>query len=234
MQESWHVSVGRHSWICGGRHDKEGAYNAGEEYDRSEGAGASDGSVFGFEEVAFNGGERRESCRLGDGASCFAPGAGGGVRLVADFHLIAPKGANRARRIVGRGSSSGRGTTSGRGTKGQQARAGHKAYVGFEGGQMPLYRRVPRRGFSNCAFKKEYAVVNVGALEFVYAPGETVNRQTLIEKGLVKGRVPFIKILADGELTKSIVVRVDRVSARAQEKIQQAGGSVECIEAQER
>ena len=94
---------------------------------------------------------------------------------MADFVLSAPEGANKKRRIVGRGSSSGRGTTAGKGNKGQQSRSGGKTYIGFEGGQMPLYRRIAHRGFSNYPFKKEFVVVNVTVLEKKYSAGETVN-----------------------------------------------------------
>src|SRR5574344_958288 len=105
---------------------------------------------------------------------------------MSDFVLSAPQGANKKKRIVGRGSSSGRGTTAGKGNKGQQSRSGGKTYVGFEGGQMPLYRRIAHRGFSNYPFKKEYSVVNVCDLEAKYASGETDDKTTLIGKGLIK------------------------------------------------
>ena len=104
---------------------------------------------------------------------------------MSDFVLSAPQGANKKKRIVGRGSSSGRGTTAGKGNKGQQSRSGGKTYVGFEGGQMPLYRRIAHRGFSNYPFKKEYSVVNVSLLEEKYSDGESVNKETLVAKGLI-------------------------------------------------
>lgn len=142
-----------------------------------------------------------------------------------DFNLHAPEGANKRKRIVGRGQGSGRGTTAGRGNKGQKSRSGGKTYVGFEGGQMPLYRRLAHRGFSNYPFKKEYEIVNLGDIQNRFQDGEVVNATSLITKGLVK-KVGLIKILADGEFTKKLNFVVDAVSASAKEKIEKAGGSV--------
>jgi large subunit ribosomal protein L15 len=145
---------------------------------------------------------------------------------MSDFNLSAPHGANKKKRIVGRGSSSGRGSTAGKGNKGQQSRSGGKVYVGFEGGQMPLYRRIARRGFSNYWFKKEFAIVNLRDLEERFSDGETVNKETLVLKGLANKADELIKVLGDGELTKKLTVAVDKVSASAKEKIEKAGGSV--------
>ena len=145
---------------------------------------------------------------------------------MADFELHAPRGANKKPKRVGRGSSSGLGTTAGKGNKGQQSRSGGKTYVGFEGGQMPLYRRIAHRGFSNARFKKEYAIVNVSSLEKLYADGETVNRESLVAKKLVDKSAPLIKVLGDGDITKKLTVDVDKVSASAKEKLVKAGGSV--------
>ena len=146
---------------------------------------------------------------------------------MSDFLLHAPEGANKKPKRVGRGSSSGLGTTAGKGNKGQQSRSGSAVpYVGFEGGQMPLYRRIAHRGFSNYPFKKVYAVVNVEALEQKFAAGETVDKASLKAKGLVKSSSCLIKILGNGDLTKSLTVNVDKVSASAKAKIEKAGGSV--------
>lgn len=145
---------------------------------------------------------------------------------MSDYNLHAPYGANKKKRIVGRGSSSGLGTTAGKGNKGQQSRSGGKVYVGFEGGQMPLYRRIARRGFSNYWFKKEYAIVNLAELEAKFADGETVNRESLVLKGLVKKADVLIKVLGDGDITKKLTVSVDKVSASAKEKIEKVGGTV--------
>ncbi len=150
---------------------------------------------------------------------------------MSDFLLHAPEGANRPKRRVGRGSSSGLGSTAGKGNKGQQSRSGSAVpYVGFEGGQMPLYRRIARRGFSNAVFKKEYAIFNVNQLEEKYSDGETVNKETLIKKGLLKKVALPVKILGDGNLTKKLSVDVDKVSASAKDKIEKAGGSVKVSE----
>jgi large subunit ribosomal protein L15 len=145
---------------------------------------------------------------------------------MSDFNLYAPEGANKKKRIVGRGSSSGRGTTAGRGNKGQQSRSGGKVYVGFEGGQMPLYRRIAKRGFSNYPFRKDNEVFNLSDIEVRYENGETVNRESLVVKGLLKKVDAPIKILGDGALTKKLTVDVDKVSASAKEKIEKVGGSV--------
>ena len=145
--------------------------------------------------------------------------------MAHDFDLHAPAGANRKKRIVGRGQGSGRGTTSGKGNKGQQARSGGKTYGGFEGGQMPLYRRLAHRGFSNYPFKKEWQIVNLGEIDKRYAASETVDPATLYQKGLIKGNAP-VKILALGDLSKSLNFKVAAISASAKEKIEKAGGTV--------
>ena len=145
---------------------------------------------------------------------------------MSELVLSAPQGANKKKRIVGRGSSSGRGTTAGRGNKGQQSRSGGKTYVGFEGGQMPLYRRIARRGFSNYPYRKEYAVVNLELIAAKFAEGDTVNRESLIEKGLLKKSALLVKILGNGDVDKKLTVCADKVSTEAKEKIEKAGGSV--------
>jgi large subunit ribosomal protein L15 len=142
-----------------------------------------------------------------------------------DFDLHAPKGANKKKRIIGRGQGSGRGTTAGKGNKGQKARSGGKTYVGFEGGQMPLYRRLAQRGFSNYPFRKEVQIVNLKEIEKCYETSETVSLGSLIKKGLAKETVP-VKVLGNGEITKGLTFVVFAVSTAAKEKIEKAGGSV--------
>ncbi len=137
---------------------------------------------------------------------------------------------HRVKRL-GCGESSGHGKTSGKGHKGQKARSGGSIRLGFEGGQMPLIRRLPKRGFNNAAFKTVYATVNVGDLN-AFDDGVTVNETSLLEKKLIRGNYDGVKILANGDLTKKLVVAVDKVSAAAVEKIQKAGGSVESVAAQ--
>ncbi|HRY71618.1 MAG TPA: 50S ribosomal protein L15 [Spirochaetia bacterium] len=146
---------------------------------------------------------------------------------MSDFNLHAPEGATKRKRIVGRGQGSGLGTTAGKGNKGQQSRSGGKTYPGFEGGQMPLYRRLPHRGFKNTMFRKDWQVVNLRDLETKFEAGETVDGVSLRAKGLVKKAEGLVKILGDGELSKALTVSVDKVSAQALEKIQKAGGKVE-------
>ena len=145
--------------------------------------------------------------------------------MAHDFNLHAPVGANKKKKILGRGQGTGRGTTAGKGNKGQKARSGGKTYVGFEGGQMPLYRRLAQRGFSNYPFKKEWQIVNLGEIEKRFEAGETVNLASLHEKGLVKGVEP-IKILAMGDFSKKLKFEVAAVSASAKEKIEKAGGEI--------
>ncbi|MGN0729358.1 50S ribosomal protein L15 [Treponema sp.] len=149
---------------------------------------------------------------------------------MTDFTLRAPEGANKKPKRVGRGSSSGLGTTAGKGNKGQQSRSGKGTpYVGFEGGQMPLYRRIAQRGFSNSPFKKEFAIVNLVDLEAKFADGETVNRESLKAKGLIGKVIDGIKILGNGDVSKKLTVEAEKVSAGAKEKIEKAGGSVKVI-----
>ena len=141
--------------------------------------------------------------------------------------LSAPQGANKNPKRVGRGSSSGLGTTAGKGNKGQQSRSGGITYVGFEGGQMPLYRRIAHKGFSNYPFKKEYVCINVELLNAKYNDGETVNNESLVAKGFISSKSKaLVKVLGNGEITKKLTVAVDKVSESAKAKITAAGGSV--------
>ena len=140
-------------------------------------------------------------------------------------NLAPKKGANRDRKRVGRGQGSGRGRTATRGHKGAKSRSGYGTRPGFEGGQMPLQRRVPKRGFNNI-FRKEYAIVQVSDLE-VFEAGSRVDREALAEAGLIDKKTKLVKVLANGELSKSLTVAVDKISAGAQKKIEAAGGSIE-------
>ena len=137
-----------------------------------------------------------------------------------------PRGARKKRKRVGRGPSSGHGGTSGKGHKGQKARSGGGVRIGFEGGQMPLFRRLPRRGFSNDRFKRSSSVVNVGTLETVFSAGEVVGPERLVEAGLVPNLRRPIKLLGSGEITRKLEVHVHEVSESAKAKIEAAGGSV--------
>lgn len=145
--------------------------------------------------------------------------------------LSAPQGANKNPKRVGRGSSSGLGTTAGKGNKGQQSRSGGKTYVGFEGGQMPLYRRIAHKGFSNYPFKKEYVCINVDLLNAKFNDGETVDKAALIAKGFISAKAAsLVKVLGNGEITKKLNVVVDKVSESAKAKIEKAGGTVKLAE----
>lgn len=137
------------------------------------------------------------------------------------------KGAKRRRVRVGRGEGSGRGKTSGKGHKGQMARKGHKRKVGFEGGQMRLLRRIPKRGFNN-PVRKDYIGINVGRLS-VFDSGTEITSAVLKAKGLASGNAFGIKILGQGDLDKKLVVKVAAFTASAREKIESAGGSCEVV-----
>ncbi len=136
---------------------------------------------------------------------------------MSDFDLHPPAGATHKKKIVGRGQGSGLGTTAGRGNKGQQSRSGGKTYPGFEGGQMPLYRRIAMRGFNNKNFRNEFQIVNLVAIENSFEAGEIVNVENLMAKGLVRKADMPVKILGDGSLTKALSFVVDKVSAQAKE-----------------
>ena len=137
------------------------------------------------------------------------------------------EGAKKSRKRIGRGNSSGYGTTAGRGYKGQLSRSGGGKGAGFEGGQQPLAMRLPKLpGFTNHS-RVEYAPVNVSRLDALFADGDVVDGASLVEKGVIKAEFIPVKVLGDGELTKSLTVRVDKVSASAQAKIEAAGGKVE-------
>lgn len=139
--------------------------------------------------------------------------------------LSPPKGARSARKRVGRGKGSGLGRTAGRGEKGLRARSGGGTKPGYEGGQMPLQRRIPKRGFVN-AFRKEYAIVHVKDLNR-FDPGAVVDLAALSSAGLVKNVRDGVKLLADGELTRPVTVKVDKASQAAFRKVAAAGGTVE-------
>ncbi|MBK1792677.1 50S ribosomal protein L15 [Persicirhabdus sediminis] len=144
-----------------------------------------------------------------------------------NLHNLQPRpGAKHRIKILGRGESSGLGKTSGRGHKGQKSRSGGGVRPGFEGGQMPLHRRLPKRGFNNTRFQDTIVIVNVGDLETRFEDGATVNEETLRAANLIKGSFDAIKVLGTGELSKKLTVSVDALSASAKEKIEKAGGTI--------
>jgi len=143
-------------------------------------------------------------------------------------NLKPPKGATRNRKRVGRGPGSGLGKTAGRGSKGAQSRSGYKQKRGFEGGQMPLHRRLPKRGFHN-PFRVEYAVVNLDDLAARFAAGAVVTPEVLRAERLVTTKQP-IKVLARGEIAVALTVKAHKFSEKAAEKIAAAGGSVETLQ----
>lgn len=144
-----------------------------------------------------------------------------------NLHNLKPRpGAKHRIKRLGCGESSGLGKTSGRGHKGQKSRSGGGVRPGFEGGQMPLHRRLPKRGFNNTRFQDKIAVVNVASLEERFEDGATVNMESLKAARLIKGTYDGIKILGDGDLEKKLTVEGCKVSASAKEKIEKAGGSV--------
>ncbi len=150
------------------------------------------------------------------------------------LHNLQPRPGSRHRvKRLGCGESSGHGKTSGKGNKGQKARSGGSIRLGFEGGQMPLIRRLPKRGFNNAAFHQHYAIINVDDLS-AFKAGTAVNEQLLRESKLVRGDFVGIKILGDGELKHGLKVEADKVSAAAREKIEKAGGTITLREKAER
>jgi large subunit ribosomal protein L15 len=141
--------------------------------------------------------------------------------------LKPPAGQNKSRRRIGRGMGSGRGKTAGRGQKGQRSVSGYRKMRGFEGGQMPLHRRLPKRGFSNYPFRKEYAIVNVGVLEKL--EGDSFDPGRLLDLGVIRKLQDGLKVLGAGELRRALNVRAHLFSKSAAEKIKAAGGSAEVI-----
>ncbi len=143
-----------------------------------------------------------------------------------ELHNLKPNpGAKHRTKRLGSGESSGLGKTSGKGNKGQKARSGSGTRVGFEGGQMPLHRRLPKRGFNNFDFRDVFIVVNVGDLDDRFESGSLINEKSLREAGLVNGPCDKIKLLGDGEVEKAFTVCFHKVSKTAREKIEKAGGS---------
>ena len=143
------------------------------------------------------------------------------------IHELSPApGSNKPVKRIGRGPAPGQGKTAGKGHKGQKARAGRGMRPGFEGGQMPLQRRLPKRGFNNI-FAKEIAIVNVSALNDAFEAGAVVDTAALIAAGLVKKELDGVKILGNGELTKALTVKANAFSKEAKAKIEAAGGTAE-------
>jgi large subunit ribosomal protein L15 len=149
--------------------------------------------------------------------------------VVRQDNISPPHGARRAMKRVGRGNGSGHGTYSGRGCKGQKSRAGYKMRPGFEGGQLPLIKRLPRkRGFTNI-FRTEYSTVNIDRLN-AFEPGSEVTPEELVVAGIVKSLQNPIKILADGDINRPLTVKANKFSASARAKIEAAGGKAEEVE----
>ena len=143
------------------------------------------------------------------------------------LHNYSPNpGAKKRVKRLGCGESSGHGKTSCKGHKGQKARSGSGTRVGFEGGQMPLHRRLPKRGFNNHDFRDVFGVVNVGDLDGRFEAGAVINEESLRASGLLNGRCDKVKLLGDGEVEKAFTIEVDKVSASARQKIEKAGGSI--------
>jgi large subunit ribosomal protein L15 len=142
------------------------------------------------------------------------------------LHTMKPRPGSRHRtKRLGIGESSGHGKTSGKGHKGQKARSGGSIRLGFEGGQMPLIRRLPKRGFNNANFKKNYAIVNLDDLND-FADGVTIDETALLESNLIRGKYFGVKILARGEITKKIIIEADKVTDAARAKIEALGGTI--------
>jgi large subunit ribosomal protein L15 len=143
-----------------------------------------------------------------------------------NLHTLKPRPGSKHRvKRLGCGESSGHGKTSGKGHKGQKARSGGSIRLGFEGGQMPLIRRVPKRGFNNNAFKTQFAIVNLESLN-AFESGAVVDEKALLEAGLIRRPYELVKVLGSGELKKALKITVDKASATAKEAIEKAGGTL--------
>ena len=143
-------------------------------------------------------------------------------------NLSVVEGSRKLRNRVGRGTSSGNGKTSGKGHKGQKARSGYSRKAGFEGGQLPLYRRLPKRGFSNSDFKIKYATINVSDLEN-FEDGTVVTPELLKECGILKNQLDGVKVLGDGEITKKLTVKAHKFSKTAISKLENSGSKIEVL-----
>lgn len=144
--------------------------------------------------------------------------------------ITAQAGAHKKRKRIGRGESSGHGKTSTRGTKGSGARAGGEIKVGSEGGNMPLFRRLPKRGFNNNYFAQRFSIINVGDIDAHFENGATVDASALIAKGLIRDEKHPVKILGNGELTKKLTFVAGKFTKQAAEKITRAGGTMQTLE----
>jgi len=149
--------------------------------------------------------------------------------LIGLENLKPPRGAHRKKKLLGRGPGSGHGKTSTRGIKGQTSRAGRDFYLGFEGGQMPLIRKIPKRGFSNVSFQDRYQIVNIKDLVRIKEP--VIDPQLLEQAGLIKDKDKLTKILGEGELSKALTVKAHAFSKKAKELVEKAGGKIEIINA---
>ncbi len=147
---------------------------------------------------------------------------------MADIKLSPAEGSKKAVKRIGRGAGSGQGKTAGKGHKGAKARSGYSRQAGFEGGQMPLQRRLPKRGFNNI-FRTEYAVVNLSSLEERFENGAVVDAESLKACGLIKKELDGVKVLGKGEITKALTVKVAAISESAKAKIEAAGGKAEVL-----
>lgn len=143
--------------------------------------------------------------------------------------ILSAAGKYKKRKRIGRGIGSGNGKTSGRGHKGYGSRSGSKRRLGYEGGQTPMVSRIPKRGFNNYNFRKEFQIVNLDVLEAAFEEGVTVDAAALVEKGIVRDADRPVKVLGDGELKKKLTVSANKFSASAREKIAAAGGTVQDI-----
>lgn len=147
-----------------------------------------------------------------------------------ELHELRPaQGSTKKRKRIGQGKGSGLGKTSGKGHKGQNARSGGGVRPGFEGGQMPLSRRIPKRGFNNARFAKKWQIVNLSSLDRCFEAGSEIGPQELHERGLIRTLREPVKILADGDLTKALTVKAHAFSGQAAEKIKAAGGKPEVV-----
>ena len=146
------------------------------------------------------------------------------------IHDVTARGNNHdKRKRVGRGVGSGKGKTAGKGHNGQRSRSGDLPRIGFEGGQMPLFRRMPKRGFTNARFKKHYTLINIESLE-AFDAGEVVDLTAVLDKGVARNTGDMLKVVGQGDLSKELTIKAHKFSKSAQSKIESAGGTVEVID----
>jgi large subunit ribosomal protein L15 len=194
-------------------------------HDRPPGKTASDFEGYGTDETEQDSGTQRHVFNARHDNGCISFSARQGERIMRLNELKPAKGAKKKNKRLGRGVGSGQGKTAGRGTKGQNSRSGGGVRPGYEGGQMPIHRRLPKRGFTNI-FKKQIAIVNIRDLS-QFESDTVIDEKQLLLKGIIKGKNDGVKLLGQGDISYPLTIQLDGVSNSAREKIEAAGGSIQ-------